>query len=69
MTYEQFISKLERAGIAYTLFCFDTCTYVGVGRYGFRFEQGESKGGWIRNCGEDRRAEWDKWFALLRDPI
>ena len=69
MTYDEFIGKLEKAGIAYTLFHFNTAVYVEVGRYGYRFEQGQSKGGWIRECGEDWRGEWDEWFALLREPI
>ena len=56
MNYKQFIAKLERAGIEYTLFHCDTAVYVEVGRFGYRFnEQGKSMGGWIANCGEDWR--------------
>ena len=69
MTYDQFISKLEKAEIAYTVFRFDTALYVEVGRHGYRFENGQSSGGWNRDCGDDWRAEWEEWFALLREPI
>lgn len=70
MNYEQFISKLEKAGIDYTLLRFHTATYVEIGRFAYRFnEQGRCQGGWIANCGEDWRAEWQKWAVLLREPI
>jgi len=68
MNYEQFVSKLEKAGIEYTLLRFYSCTYVEVGRYGYRFdERGKPAGGWIRNCADHWRSEWQKWMALLRE--
>ena len=69
MSYEQFVRKLEKAGIAYSLFHFDSAVYVEVGRYGFRFEQGQSSGGWIGDCGDDWRSEAREWMALLREPF
>ena len=69
MTYEQLVKRLEDRRIEYTLLRFYSCTYVEVGRYGYRFdERGKSAGGWIRNCGDDWRAEWAKWAALLSEP-
>ncbi len=68
MTYEQFITKLEKNQIAYTLFRFYTATYVEVGRYAFAFNaQGKCTGGWIKNCGDDWRAEWQEWADLLTE--
>jgi hypothetical protein len=47
-----------------------TGTYFAVGRFGYRFnEQGQSRGGWIRNWVGDRESEWEKWTALLNEPI
>ena len=69
MDYEQFVSKLEKAGIEHTLFHFDTAVYVEIGRYGFRFEQGQFSGGWIRDCGDDWRSEGRAWLAMWRGPI
>ena len=70
MTIVHFIGKLEKDKIEYTLLRFYSATYVEVGRYGYRFDgQGKSTGGWIRNCGDDWRSEWQKWIALLNEPI
>lgn len=67
MNYEQFVSKLEKDGIEYTLLRFYSRTYVEVGRFGYRFdEKGNSAGGWVRNCGEDWWEEWQDWLALLK---
>jgi len=30
-------------------------------------EDGNSAGGWIENCGDDWRQEWQKWAALLTE--
>ena len=69
MNYEQFVSKLEKAGIEYTLLRFYSRTYVEVGRYGYRFdERGKSAGGWIRHCADDWRAEWQEWMDTLNEP-
>jgi len=69
VNHEQFVRKLEKAGIEYTLLCFHSATSVVVGRFGYMFdEEGNSAGGWIRNCGDDWRAEWQKWAALLKEP-
>ena len=66
VTDKDFINKLEQGGIAYTVRRIDTGTYIEVGRFGYRFnEQGQSRGGWIRNCAEDRKADWEKWAALF----
>ncbi len=47
---------------------FYSATYVEVGRYGYRFdENGNPTGGWIRDCGDDWRAEWQEWMALLTE--
>jgi hypothetical protein len=70
VTDKEFISKLEQGGIEYTARRIDTGTYIEVGRFGYRFkEQGQSRGGWIRNCAEDRKSEWGKWAALLIEPL
>jgi len=70
LTDKEFIAKLERRGIEYTVKCIDTGTYIAVGRFGYRFnEQGRSRGGWIRNYAEDRESDWEKWAALLNDPL
>jgi len=68
--YEQFIRKLEKAGIEYTVFRSDTARYVEVGRFAYCFdERGRSQGGWVRSCAEDWRTEWQKWAALLTKTI
>jgi hypothetical protein len=68
VNYKQFIGKLERAGIEYTLLRYYTASYVEVGRFAYRFdEKGKSTGGWIRNCGDDWRSEWQEWMALLTE--
>jgi hypothetical protein len=70
VTCEHFILRLEKTGTEYTLLRFYTATYVEIGRFGYRFNnQGKLSGGWIHNCGEDWEAEWQKWFALLKEPI
>jgi hypothetical protein len=70
VTDKEFILKLERRGIEYTVKRIDTGTYFAVGRFGYRFnEQGQSRGGWIRNWVGDRESEWEKWTALLNEPI
>ena len=65
MTSEQFIRKLQKARIAHTLSHFDSVEYVEVGPYGFRFENAQSRGGWIRDCGDDWRSEARAWMKLL----
>ena len=70
VTDKEFIAKLEQGGIEYTLRRSDTATCIEVGRYCYRFnEQGQSRGGWIRNCAEDRKAEWEQWAAVLNEPL
>jgi hypothetical protein len=70
ITDKEFISKLERRGIEYTVKRIDTGTYIEVARFGYRFnEKGQSRGGWIRNRAEDRKSEWEKWAALLNEPL
>jgi hypothetical protein len=70
VNYEQFISKLEKNKIDFALFRFDALTYVEAGRLAFAFDGcGKSTGGWIRDCSDDWRADWQEWFALLTDPI
>jgi hypothetical protein len=70
VTNKEFIAKLERRGIEYTVRGIDAGTYIEVGRYCYRFnEQGLSRGGWINNLAADRRFEWQKWAALLTEPI
>jgi hypothetical protein len=55
VTDKEFISKLEQGGIAYTVHRIENGSYVEVGRFCHRFnEQGQSRGGWIRDCAEDR---------------
>ena len=67
ITYEEFVNKLEKNKIEYTLLRFYSATYVEVGRYGYRFDgQDKSTGGWIHNCAEDWEAEWEEWAALLK---
>jgi len=70
LTDKEFIASLERRGIEYTVKRIDTGTYIEVGRFGYRFnEQGRSRGGWIRNWAGDRESEWEKWAALLTQPL
>ena len=70
VTDKEFIVKLEQHGIEYTVRRIDTATCIEVGRFCYRFnEQGQSRGGWITNCAEDRRSGWEKWAALLNEPI
>jgi hypothetical protein len=70
VTDKEFIAKLERGGIAYTVRRLENGSYVEVGRYCYRFnEQGQSRGGWINNCAADRRADWERWAALLTEPL
>jgi hypothetical protein len=70
VNYEQFVSNLEKAGIEYTLFRSSSVTWIEVGRFGYAFgEQCQFKGGWIRDCADDWRAEWQEWMALLRESI
>jgi hypothetical protein len=69
VTDKEFIAKLERGGIAYSVRRLDTATYIEVGRYCYRFnEEGQSRGGWINNLVADRRSEWERWAALLTEP-
>jgi hypothetical protein len=69
VTDKEFIAKLERGGIGYTVRRIDTMTVIEVGRFCYRFnEQGQSSGGWINNLAADRRAEWEQWAALLNEP-
>jgi hypothetical protein len=68
ITDKEFIAKLERNGIEYTLRRIDTATCIEVGRFCYRFnEQGQSRGGWINNLAADRTADWEKWAALLSE--
>ena len=70
LTDKEFIANLERRGIEYTVRRLDTATCIEVGRFCYRFnEEGQSRGGWINNCAADRRAEWEKWAALLTEPF
>ena len=70
VTDKEFIANIERRGIEYTVKRIDTATCIEVGRFCYRFnEQGQSRGGWITNCAEDRRSEWEKWAALLNEPL
>ena len=70
VTDKEFIAKLERGGIGYIVRRIDTMTVIEVGRYCYRFnEQGQSRGGWINNCAADRRADWERWAALLTEPL
>ena len=70
VTDKEFIAKLERGGIEYTIRRVENGSYVEVGRFCYRFnEQGQSRGGWINNLAADRRSEWQKWAALLTEPI
>lgn len=70
VTDKEFITKLERGGIEYSVRRIDTATYIEVGRYCYRFnEQGQSRGGWINNLAADRRSDWEKWAALLTEPL
>jgi hypothetical protein len=62
--------SLEHRGIEHTVRRVDTETHIEVGRFCYRFnEQGQSRGGWITYCTADRRPEWQKWAALLIEPI
>jgi hypothetical protein len=68
--YEQFIGKLENAGIEYTLFRYYTASYVEVGRFAYAFDgRGKCTGGWIMNCADDWRSEWQEWMDMLTEPI
>ena len=70
VTDKEFIVKLERRGIEHTVKRIDTGTYIEVGRFSYRFnEQGQSRGGWVRSYSDDRRSDWEKWAALLNEPI
>ena len=70
VTDKKFIAKLEQRGIEYSVRRIDTATCIEVGRFCYRFnEQGQSRGGWINNCAADRKADWDKWAALLTEPL
>ena len=70
VTDKEFVAKLERGGIAYTVRRLDTATCIEVGRFCYRFnEEGKSRGGWIKNLAADRKAEWEKWAALLTEPL
>ena len=70
VTDKEFIAKLDPRGIEHTVHRIDTGTYIEVGRFGYRFnEQGRSRGGWIRNWAGDRESEWEKWAALLNEPL
>jgi hypothetical protein len=70
LTDKEFIVKLERGGIAYAVRRLDTATVIEIGRYCYRFdEHGQSRGGWINNLAADRRSDWEKWAALLTEPL
>ena len=70
VTDREFIAKLERGGIEYTVRRLENGSYVEVGRYCYRFnQQGLSRGGWINNMAADRVSDWEKWAALLNESI
>ena len=70
VTDKEFIAKLEQGGIEYTVRRIDAGTYIEVGRFGYRFnEQGQSRGGWVRDYSEDRTWDWKKGGALSNEPI
>ena len=70
LTDKEFIASLERRGIQYAIRRIDTATYIEVGRFCYRFnQQGQSRGGWINNLGADRKSDWEKWAALLTEPL
>jgi hypothetical protein len=70
VTDKEFIAKLERGRIEYTVKRIENGTYIEVGRFCYRFnEHGQSRGGWINNCAADHGSEWQKWAALLTEPI
>jgi hypothetical protein len=70
VTDKGFIAQMEKRGIEYTVHRIDIGAYIEVGRFGYRFnEQGQSRGGWIRNVTEDREPDWEQWAALLTEPI
>ncbi len=70
VTDKEFVAKLEQRGIEYTIRRLDTATCIEVGRFCYRFnEQGQSRGGWVRNYSEDRKSDWEKWGALLNELI
>jgi hypothetical protein len=63
-TLLQFIAKLERDRVDYSVLRFYTHTYVQVGRFAYCFnEDGKAAGGWIHDRKGD--AEWEDWMALL----
>jgi hypothetical protein len=67
---KEFISKIVEYGIEYTVHRIGTGTYIEVGRFSYRFnEQGQSRGGWVRNYSEDRVSDWEQWSALLNESI
>lgn len=70
VTDKEFISNLVQYWIANTVHRIDTGTYIEVGRFSYRFnEQGQSRGGWVRNYSEDRVSDWEQWSALLNKSI
>ena len=69
MTHEQFIAKLEKAGINYTVCSIDDGTLIEVGRFTYRFnEGGQLRGGWMKDCGNNWGADREQWAALLNEP-
>ncbi len=70
VTDKKLIAKLLQRRIEHTVRRIENGSYIAVGRFCYRFnEQGQSRGGWINNCAADRRSEWEKWAALLNEPI
>ena len=70
VTDREFIANMERRGIEYTVKRIETGTYITVGRFGYRFnEQGKSRGGWVRNYSEGRTSDWERWAAMLTEPL
>ena len=68
--HQEFVAKLEQRGTGYTVRRIDTATCIEVGRFCYRFNgEGQSRDGWITNCAADRRSEWQKWAALLNEPL
>jgi hypothetical protein len=70
VTEKEFIDKLERRRIGYTVKRIDTGTYIEVGRFGYRFnEQCRSRGGWVGRCGRLCMDSRSLCFTTPRDKL